>query len=294
MNSSQIITRRLKEFRYYSPTTVEEALTVLREHDGKAVLLAGGTDLLSMMKTRKITPPALVSLKKIDLLDYIREEDGTLKIGPLTRITTIGESEFIRGRFYSLYETTRGFATPQIRNMATIGGNICRSSPCANTPPPLITFGAQVKLAGEKGERTVLLEDFFVAAGENVLDREVLVEIMIPLSTEPSGTAFLELTRNSSDVSKVMCAVRVVVRDGKCDEIKIALGSVADRIVRAQKAEETISGRKLDERDIEEAAENVVHDIAPITDVRSEADYRTHVSKVLVKRAIKRAIERIK
>jgi len=104
----------------------------------------------------------------------------------------------------------------------------------------------------------------------------------------------MELTRNSSDVSKVTCAVRVSVRDGKCDEIKIALGSVADRIVRAKKAEETVSGRKLDEGVIEEAAENVVHDISPITDVRSEADYRIHVSKVLVKRAINRAIERIK
>jgi len=294
MNSSQAITRRLKEFEYYSPSTVEEALSILGEHNGKAVLFAGGTDLLSMMKTRKITPSALVSLKKIEGLNYIREEGGTMKIGALTGITTIGESDSIRGEFFSLYETTRGFATPQIRNMATIGGNICRSSPCANTPPPLITFGAQVKLVGEKGERTVLLEEFFAGAGENVLDREVLVEIIVPLATGPCGTAFMELTRNSSDVSKVTCAVRVAVCDGKCSDIKIVLGSVADRIVRARKAEETVSGRKLDERVIEEAAENVVHDISPITDVRSEADYRMHVSKVLVKRAIKRAIERIK
>lgn len=293
MNSSQVITRRLKEFRYYSPPTVEEALSILREHDGEAVLFAGGTDLLSMMKTRKITPTALVSLKKIGGLDYIREEDGTMKIGSLTGITTIGESELIREKFFSLHETTQGFATPQIRNMATIGGNICRSSPCANTPPPLMTFSAQVRLVGEKGERTVLLEDFFAGAGENVLDREVLVEIIVPLPTGPCGTAFMELTRNSSDVSKVTCAVHVAVRDGKCDDIKIALGSVADRIVRARKAEERMSGRQIDDGVIEEAAEEVIHDIAPITDVRSEADYRTHVSRILVRRAIHRAVERI-
>ena len=292
MNAPEMITRRLRPFAYYSPASIEEAVSVLGEHNGKAVLFAGGTDLVSMMKLRKITPETLVSLKGIEGMDYIRKDGAVLRIGPLTTIASIQASDLIRQEFFSLHETTKGFATPQIRNMATIGGNICRSSPCANTPPPLMTLGAEVKLVGPKGERSVRLEDFFTGAGENALDREVLAEIVVPLPEGPCGTAFMELTRNSSDVSKVTCAVSLSVRNGKCDDIKVVLGSVADRIVRAKKAEAALAGQALEDAAIEEAAELVVHDIAPITDARSEAEYRREVSKVLARRTIKLARER--
>ncbi len=284
--------QRLKPFEYYYPSTIKEALSVLGEYDGKGVLLAGGTDLVLMMKLRNITPKALVSLKKIEGMNYIRKDGDVLRIGPLTTITAIQESDLIREEFHALYETTRGFATPQIRNMATIGGNICRSSPCANMPPPLMTLDAEVKLVGQKGERLVKLEDFFTGAGENSLDNEVLAEIVVPLPKDSCGTAFKELTRTTSDISKVTCAASVSICDGKCDDIKIVLGSVADRIVRAKKAEAVMIGQNIDDRVIEEAAESVVHDISPITDVRSEAEYRREVSKVLVKRTIKHAVAR--
>ena len=292
MNAPEVITRRLKPFTYFAPTTIEEALSVLSEHDGKALFFAGGTDLVSMMKLRKITPEALVNLKGIAGLDTIRKDGAVLRIGPLTTIASIQASELIREEFLSLHETTKGFATPQIRNMATIGGNICRSSPCANTPPPLMTLGAEVRLVGQKGERFVKLEDFFTGAGENTLDREVLAEIVVPLPKNSCGTAFMELTRNSSDVSKVTCAVCISIRDGKCEEAKIVLGSVADRIVRAKKAEEVLTGSEINDQVVEEATENIVPNIAPITDARSEAEYRREVSKVLVKRTIRLAAER--
>jgi len=292
MNAPEMITRRLKPFVYYSPTSIEEALSLLGDHNGKAVLFAGGTDLVSMMKLRKTTPEALVSLKGIEGMDYIRKDGARLRIGPLASIASIQASELIREEFFSLHETTKGFATPQIRNMATIGGNICRSSPCANTPPPLMTLGAGVRLVGQAGERLIKLEDFFTAAGENALDREVLAEIVVPLLEGSCGTAFKELTRNSSDVSKVTCSVCVSVQDGKCADIKVVLGSVADRIVRAKKTEAALTGQPLDEKLIEEAAELVVPDIAPITDARSEAEYRREVSKVLVRRTIKLAAQR--
>ena len=158
----------------------------------------------------------------------------------------------------------------------------------------MMSLGAEVKLIGRKGERFVKLEDFFTGAGENILSSEVLAEIAVPLPNDPYGTAFMELMRNSSDISKVTCAVSVSIRDGKCDDIKIVLGSVADRIVRAKKAEAVMTARKINDQVIEEAAVNVVHDIAPITDVRSEAEYRREVSKVLVARTIRQAIERAK
>ena len=157
-----------------------------------------------------------------------------------------------------------------------------------------MSLGAELKLVGQKGERFVELEDFFTGAGENALDGEVLTEIVVPLPEDPFGTAFMELTRNSSDVSKVTCAVSVSVRDGKCAGIKVVLGSVADRIVRAKKAEAALTGQPLDDKVIEEAAGLVVHEIAPITDARSEAEYRREVSKVLVRRTVKAAMERAK
>jgi len=292
MNVPETTTQRLKPFTYYYPTTLKEALSVLGKHDGKGVLFAGGTDLIPMMKLRSITPEALVSLKGIEGMDEIRKDGDLLRIGPLTTIAAIQASDLIREEFYSLHETTKGFATPQIRNMATIGGNICRNSPCANTPPPLITIDATVKLVGQKSERLVKLKDFFTSAGENALDREVLAEIVVPLPKGSCGTAFMELTRNSSDISKVTCAVSISIRDGKCDDIKIVLGSVADRIIRSKKVEAVIVSQKIDDQVIEEAAKNVVHDISPITDVRSEAEYRREVSKVLVKRTIKLAVDR--
>jgi carbon-monoxide dehydrogenase medium subunit len=202
------MTKRLKEFRYSSPATVEEALSVLTKHNGEVRVLAGGTDLLSIMKLGMISPDAICSLSKIPGLDYIRQEGQTIRIGALTKIITILESDVVKQQLLSLHETTAVFATPQIRNMATIGGNICRSSPCANTPPPLMTFDAQVRLVGTKGERIVSLEDFSTGAGENVLNREILKEIVIPLPEKHSGTAFMQLTRNSSDLAKANCAVK--------------------------------------------------------------------------------------
>ena len=292
MSYSQLITRRLKEFKYFAPTTVEEAISVLKDYGKRPKVLAGGTDLLPMMKLRALTPEYVVSLKRIAGLDYIREEGKELKVGALTTISTILVSDLIKQKCLSLYEAATGFATPQVRNAATIGGNICRSSPSADMVPPLISFGAELRLVGAKGERQVLLEDFFTGAGQNILDWEVLTEIVVPLREEQYGTAFIKLTRNSADLAKVNCAVKITVSGGRCDDIRIVLGAVADKPVRAKKAEQAIRGEEIKDEVIEEAAQKVIEDIAPITDARSTAKYRKWVSQVLVKRLIKEAIDR--
>ncbi len=289
---SLVITKRIKGFKYLSPTTVGEAVSILKVHDGGVKVLAGGTDLLSLMKLRTLTPECIVSIKKIDGLDYIREEGKELRIGALTKITAILANDLIKKKCFSLHEAVAVFATPQIRNMATIGGNICRSSPSADTVPSLMTFGAELKLIGVEGERKVLLEDFFTGAGQNVLDHEILTEIVLPVPTGQYGTAFVKLTRSSTDLAKVNCAVKITANGGICDDIRVVLGAVADRAVRAKKVEQAIKGKKITDAVIEEAAEKVIEDIAPITDARSTAGYRAHVSQVLVKRTIKQAVER--
>ena len=291
---SPAITKRLKEFQYCSPTTVAEAVSILKDYDGRAKVLAGGTDLLSLMKLRAVTPECIVSLKRIAGLDYVREEGKELRIGAMTTIATILASEPTKRNFLSLHEAAAVFATPQIRNMATIGGNICRSSPSSDTIPPLMSFGTELKLVGTQGERKVLLEEFFTGAGENVLDREVLVEITVPLPDRQYGAAFTKLTRTTTDLAKINCAVLVAVSGSRCIDIKVVLGAVADRPLRVKEVELCIRDQETTDEVIEAAAQRVTECIAPITDVRSTAEYRAQVSQVLVKRTIKQAINRTK
>jgi len=287
------ITKTIKEFRYYSPKTVAEAVSILSKLDGKAKVLAGGTDLVPEMKQRVTTPESIINIKNIPGLAYIREDAEGLKLGALTTIEDIKESDLIKKKCLSLYEAATKFGTPQVRNMATIGGNICRSAPSADMAPPLLVFDAEVKLVGAKGERKVLLEDFFTGSGQNVLKQELLTGIIIPKKGGKYGTAFDKKRRSSADLAKLNCAVKITVSGGRCDDIRIALGVVADKPIRAKKAEQAIRGKSISDEVIEEAAQKVVEDISPRTSARSTAWYRTEVSKVLVRRLIKLAVERI-
>lgn len=294
MSFPKEITKTLKEFGYFSPHTVATAVAILKDLDGEAEVLAGGTDLLPLMKIRIMIPKYIINIKDIVGLNYIREESNVLKIGALTTISTIRESDLIRRKCLSVYEAAKRFATPQVRNMATVGGNICRSSPAADMIPPLMTFDAEVKLVGPKGERRVLLEKFFTGAGENILNREILSEVVIPIPEGTYGTAFEKLTRTSVDLAKLSCAVKITTSDNRCDDIRITLGAVASTPVRARKAEQVIKGKKITDESIMRSAQAVAEEIAPITDVRSTANYRKQVSEVLARRLIKLAAERAK
>jgi aerobic carbon-monoxide dehydrogenase medium subunit len=287
------ITKTIPEFEYSSPSALSDAVSLLARTNGKAKVLAGGTDVLLLMKQRAIAPEYVINIKGIADLAYIREDEGGVKIGPLTTITMLEGSKLIKEKYISIYEATKKFATPPIRNMATIGGNICRSSPSADMVPPLMVLGAVLKLIGSKGEREVLIEDFFTGPGTNVLKQELLREIVIPKGKGRCGSAFGKVMRNSGDLAKVNCAVKMVITDGKCEDIRIALGAVSAKPIRAKNAESILRGKKISDALIEDAAEKVGEDIKPITDVRSTVDYRTEVSKVLVRRVIKLSAERI-
>jgi carbon-monoxide dehydrogenase medium subunit len=291
MSAPLTVSRRLAAFGHLSPSSLEEAVAALHEHGG-ATPLAGGTDLLALMKLGVEKPDCLVSLKGISGLDYIREENSMLQIGALTRISSIHCSSLIEQACRALHESTLDFGTPPIRNMATIGGNVCRSSPSADTVPCLMAHDAEVALVGRDGERTVPLVDFFTGPGQNVLDREVLTEIRLPLPKGATGSAFAKLNRTSSDLAKVNGAVFIRISDGRCDDVRIALGAVADRPIRARAAEQMLRGKELDDRRIDAAVAKVAEDIAPISDVRSTARHRSRVTGVLVGRLVRVAAER--
>ncbi len=294
MQPSFLMTKSIREFGYFLPATLEEAITALEQYGKSVTILAGGTDVLLDLKSRTIAPEYVMDIKNITGLDNIEETpDGGLNIGALTTVSNIRESEAIRSKYQSLHETaTESFHSWQIKNLATIGGNICRSSPSADTVPALITYDAEVKLVGPKGERKVLLENFMTGPGENVLDQEILTEVIIPPQKGRYGTAFYSLRRTSVDLSKINCGVKVVMKNNECGDIRISLGCVAPTAVRAKKAEKALRGKVVSEKTIEDAAQKVTEDISPITDGRSTAEYRREVSKVIVRRLIQQAVER--
>jgi carbon-monoxide dehydrogenase medium subunit len=286
--------KTLKEFTYVIPQTLVEAASLLAQDKEQTTVIAGGTDLIPLMKERVITPNSIIDLKAIPALDFVRwdDQDG-LVIGSLTKISTILESDVIKEKYFCLHEAAESFGTTQVRNMATIGGNICRSSPSADTVPPLLAFDAMVKLVGPEGEREARLEDFFTGPGENILAGEILAEIKLAPPKGPCGSAFKKLARTAEDLSKANCAVRIVMANGTFEDVGIALGGVAQTPVRAKKVEEALRGQQASAGVIEKAIENATKDISPITDVRSTAEYRTYISKLLIKRLVDESMARI-
>jgi len=289
---SLLVSKRLNRFEYFAPTTLPDALSLFERHGGEAVFLAGGTDVLPMMKFRALVPGFVISLKRIPDLNYIREDAYGLHIGALATIDEINNNGLIKQSALALHESSNVFAAPQVRNMATIGGNICRSSPAADTVPVLMALDAEVRLNGINKERRMLLVDFYKGGKKNALNKEILTEITIPTPKGSWGAAFMKLERNTSDLSKVNGAVRISMRGKYCEDIRIVLGAVADRVIRLPDAEDIARGKILDGQLIEEVARVAVKDITPITDARSTAAYRKNVSTVVVRRLIAEAIAR--
>lgn len=289
----------LPKFEYFAPKSVGEACLLLSQKE-KAKVIAGGTDLLVKMKKREALPQSLIGLRNIPNLDYIQyDEVEGLRIGALASIQSIADSPIIRKRFDILAEAAATMGTPQVRNMGTIGGNLCNASPSADTAPPLLVLGASVRLVSQAGERVIGLEKFFTGPGETVLQSdEILTEIQISTNLPPNtGGAYLKLLpRSNVDLAAVSVAVLITLgpKNGICNDVKIALGAVAPTPLRAYKAEEAVKGKELERSVIELAAQLASEEARPISDLRSSAEYRREMVKVLTKRAIRQAWERAK
>lgn len=281
------------DFEYYEPRTLEEALEILSRFGEDARVLAGGTDLIIKMKTRVVEPKVLVNIKKLSNLRYIVEEGDYVRIGALTTLRDIETSQVIAQHIPALSDAVLNMGSLQIRNMATIGGNLCNASPAADTAPPLLVHNAKVKVASKRGSRTIPLEEFFVGPGKTVLEPdEILVEILV----EKRGkgmSAFKKVSRVAVDLSIASSAVYLVVEDNVIREARIALGSVAPRPIRARLAEKTVIGLKVGSSELIESLGVLDAEISPITDVRSTANYRRIVVKTLTWDAINSAYDRL-
>lgn len=290
------MSRALKSFEYFEPRTVEEVVRILFMYGGEAKVLAGGVDLVPKMRKRQIQPKCLVSIQRIPGIDYI-EGDGAegLRIGALTSLRSIELSPAIQKDYELLHEAIHQIASIQVKNMGTAVGNLCVATPASDIALPLLVLGAKLRIVGLTQERTAPIEKFFIGVGQTVLQpSEIVTEVLLPSPPAATGGAFLKLVRTATDVAKVNVAVTVTVTDGICQDVKIALGSVAPTPIRANKAEEALKGKKLDQETIAEAAETAAEETKPIDDIRSTAEYRKEVTKVLVRRAIEKASKRAK
>jgi len=292
MYVNQINTRILyPSFEYFEPNTPEETVALLEKYKERAVILAGGTDLFIRMKQGVIDPKVIIRVKHPS---FIEEKPDGFHIGAATKMRTLEKSDVITRKFRALYEAIRLIGSVQIRYMATLGGNLCNASPAADTAPPLLVMGAELKILGPNGARMVALKDFFLGPGKTALSKsELLTEVHIPNPQPHTGTAFVRLSRASMDIAKISIAVLVQLDATKrISTAKIALGSVAPTPILANKSADLLTGNRLTREILERASRSVADEIRPITDIRGTAEYRKDVSHVIARDALEVAFRR--
>lgn len=281
-------------FQYLEPTSIEETISILSEYGSKAKIIAGGTDLLVQIRSKTIRPEYLVDIGRIPKLDYIKEENDGLRIGALTTIRALEKSAELHQRYPVISQAAGQLGSVAIRNMGTLGGNLCNAAPSAETAPALIGLSARAKIVSPDGERVVPLENFFVGPGETVLKKgELLVEIQVPPMLPDTKAVYLKhAIRGTIDLAIVGVAAIVTLEPGSniCKDIKLVLGAVGPTPMRARQAEEIIRGKKIDDALIDKCAQVASDESRPITDVRASSWYRKEMVKVFTRQAIKEAI----
>jgi carbon-monoxide dehydrogenase medium subunit len=279
----------MSPFEYLPVDTVRKALRLLEKYDGEASVLAGGTDLVVKMRKGALTPKALVDVKPIEALRGIRAVGKSkVVIGPLTTLKNVADSELLASRAGVLCTAARSIGSPQIRNRATVGGNLANGSPASDMAPPLLVLDARVKIHSLAGNRTLPLSDFFVSPGETVLGRRDILgplELTLPKSTTRTSYHTL-VPRQAMDIVVVSAAALVRKYKGKVVEARLALGSVAPVPLRARDAEEALLGTSGDAQALSAAVEAAVRAASPIADVRSSLPYRRDMIEVVVRRAL--------
>ena len=283
------MTRTIKPFGYCEAKDINEAMSYLDTHRG-VKLIAGGTDLIVQMKKRMKQPTSLVSIAQTQGLDEINNGGKGLRIGALTTLRSIESSPLVKKHFPILSECVSQMATTQVRNMATIGGNICNASPAADAAVALLALDAKFHLISQSGRRIIRAEDFFLGPGKSILKpSEILTEIEISNISPKTGGAFIKISRVSNDLAIINVATVLSFSGNVCEDAKIALGAVAPTPIRAKEAEEALKGRIISPTVIGTAEDLAADTITPITDVRGTAEYRRAVSKVIVRRSIETA-----
>jgi CO/xanthine dehydrogenase FAD-binding subunit len=284
----------VRRFELALPRSVDEALKVLKDRGSDAKLLAGGTDLLPQLKNGLIKPACVIDLSGVERVRSVQGDARGLRVGAAVSARALERHAAARATYTSLSESAALVGSVQVRNLATLGGNLCNAAPSADMAPPLLALEAEAVIVGPKGERRVPLATFFTGVRRTVLaPDELLLEIVVPAPGPRSGGNYLRHTpRRELDIAVVGVASQLTLSNGVCSKARIALAAVAPTPVRATAAEQALEGQPVTPEAIERAAELAVGVAKPISDQRGSADYRLHLVRVLTGRTLRTALAR--
>lgn len=283
----------MKRFDYLAPKNLIEALEMMSDRP-EATPLAGGTDILVQVKEGRRPVEALLSLKRVPEVHQYAH-NGTLTFGSAVTVGQIAANQQLQQDYTALAIGAGLIGSVQIRNVATVGGNLCNAAPSADTAPPLLVLGAQVVIAGAQGERTVSLETFFLEPGRTVLQPgELLKEITVPQPANHSGSFYVRhIPRARMGLAMVGAAAAITLdADGTITDARLALGAVAPVPMRATRAEALLPGHALTDELLQKVGATAAQEAQPIDDLRASAEYRRHLVKVLTQRALRGALSR--
>ncbi len=279
----------MRRFDFYRPTSLDEALTILRERGEGGMILSGGTDLLVQAKEGHRRPAYVVSLNGIADLDRLEfSESEGLRIGTKVRMQTVADDPLVQERFSALSDGAAIVGSYQTRQLATVGGNICNAAPSADTSPPLAVLDATVHIAGN-ATRTLPIAEFWTGPGHTeLLPGEVVTHITVPPPPRNAGSHYQRHTpRKEMDIAAVGTAVYLELgEDGRCTTARIALGAVAPKVIRAPQAEAALVGQPIDDKTASDAARIAATEATPISDQRGSADFRRYLVEVMTKQSV--------
>ena len=280
---------RLPAFEYHAPTRLEDVFALLDEHGPAAKLMAGGTDLLPGLKSGKRHCEHVIALKGVEELEgFSFDEKGGLDIGARTLLCDIGGSETVAEHYPALAKAITTLATVQVRNKATVAGNLCNASPCADTATPLLAYGARAVLRGPGGARELPLEEFFLGPGQTAIgENEVLERLVVPRPAAGLRSTFLKFSpRSRVDIAAVNMSLTLLLKGKTIESADLFLGTVAPTPMRAIQTEKVLVGAAISPELFERAACAARDECKPITDFRATAEYKRRIVHVMTRRAL--------
>ncbi len=282
----------MHHFDYHTPESLNQAFELMAESRGLARYIAGGTDLMPRIKQDVIQPGVLISLRWIEELQGIFLDDDVLVIKGSTLLRDIETSPQVQSAAPALQRAAHLLANVQVRNVATLGGNLVNASPAADSPPPLLVYESELLLTGPGGERSFAVEDFFTGPGQTCLQEgEILKEIRIPRKHNGSKTAFLKIGRTAKDLALVNAAVLIELQGRTCNFCRLAAGAVAPVPLRLKSVEDFVTGQELTDSVLGQVRTMVRNEVNPISDLRASEAYRRDIAGTLITRGIKQALE---
>jgi carbon-monoxide dehydrogenase medium subunit len=278
------------KFEYHAPTSLDEAIKLLKEGDGDVKVIAGGHSLLPLMKLRLAQPKALVDINKIQGLKGVRVEGDTVVIGALTTYAELERSEELKRRLPIVAECAEVIGDLQVRNMGTIGGSLAHADPAGDMPAVILALDAELVVRGPNGERRVPAGEFFVGMLTSALEPdEILTEIRLKVPAGQAGSAYLKFDHPASHYA--LCGVAAVVtRDGgNISDARVAVTGVGPVAYRASGVEEALKGKAANAETFASAAEKAADGQDPLSDLHASAEYRAHLARVFARRALEKA-----